>query len=103
MKGDKFRETAARCGDLPTSTLAVPGLEYVGSESVAWEALCVKAAAWCAFGPARMEGSEPTEWSQAMAYYTQRRFAEGPLVDSIHEFAGLALFARLMAIATREE
>lgn len=103
MKGDMFREMVARCGELPDSVMAVPGLEYVGAQSVSWEALCIKAAAWCAFGPARMEGSEPSEWSQAMAYYQQRRFAEGPIVDSIHEFAGLALFARLMAIVTREE
>jgi hypothetical protein len=103
MKGDAFREMAAQCGELPDSVMAVPGLEYVGEKSAEWEALCVKASAWCAFGPERANGSAPDEWSSAMRYYTQRRFQEGPLIDSIHEFAGLALFARLMAIVTREE
>ena len=94
MKGDKFRETAARCGDLPTSALAVPGLEYVGVQSASWESLCLRAAAWANVGP---EKGWITE-EELIA------FGAGPVKAKRVHFAvaGLALFARLMAIVTRD-
>ena len=94
MKGDKFLEMAAQCGDLPTSALAVPGLEYVGVQSASWESLCLRAAAWANLGP---EKGWITE-EELIA------FGAGPVKAKRVHFAvaGLALFARLMAIVTRE-
>lgn len=67
-----------------------------------WDALCVWAAGWCDLGPERMEGSAPREWEAAMRFFSDRMI-EGhrtrrtdPL---LYEFAGLALFGRLMALA----
>lgn len=92
MKGDAFLEMAARCGDLPTSTLAVPVLEYVGAQSASWESLCLRAAAWANIGP---EKGWITE-DELVA------FGAGPLSAVVVPVAGLALFARLMAIVMRE-
>lgn len=95
MKGDKFREMVARCGDLPTSTLAVPGLGYVGVQSGSWESLCLRASAWANLGPEK-------GWITKDELVA---FGAGPVkAKRIHfAVAGLALFARLMAIVTRVE
>ena len=102
MKGDAFREMAARCGDLPDSVMAVPGLEYVGENSAEWEALCVNAAAWCGEGPDRDNGSEPAEWALAMEFFRRNSLRRSTSMTA-PEFAGLALFCRLMAIVMRGE
>jgi hypothetical protein len=99
VKGDAFREMAARCGELPDSVMAVPGLEYVGEKSAEWEALCVKAAGWANVDP-RVIYSDRAD---------QRAWEPGCYAWELEhdEFAlglrGLALFARLMAIVTREK
>jgi hypothetical protein len=99
MKGDAFLEMAARCGDLPDSVMAVPGLEYVGEKSAEWEALCIKAAGWSGFPRASgyLDCNDLKAFKPDCYAHT--------LSDA--EFEGgircLALFARLMAIVTREK
>ena len=96
MKGDAILEMAARCGDLPDSVMAAPGLEYVGEKSAEWEALCVDAAAWVGEGPDADKESSMT--NAAAEFYRTRSY-----VRARWALSGLALFARLMAIVTREE
>jgi hypothetical protein len=99
MKGDAFLEMAARCGDLPDSVMAVPGLEYVGEKSAEWEALCIKAAGWGGRGPGLKEEPSAEEEAQWREWATKRTTIKELFLPLI----GLALFARLMAIVTREE
>lgn len=66
--------------------------------SRSWEALCVRAAAWCDIGPERSEGSTPRVWVQAMAFFANRKDETSP---SEWGLVGFALFARLMAIVSR--
>ena len=66
-----------------------------------WEALCVRASGWCDLGPEREEGSAPRDWEQAMDFFA-RRVRQEAIYPSLWDFAGLALFARLMSIATAQ-
>ena len=88
MKGDKFREMAARCGELPDSVMAVPGLGYVGEKSAEWTALLEQVGIMLGVGPF---GS-----AADLAMVTRVHGLRGRL-------GGLARFAALMAIVTREE
>ena len=99
MKGDAFREMAAQCGELPDSVMAVPGLEYVGEKSAEWEALCARTARWLRLGPLRSEPLPAAEFAGLLRLYESVGLAS----VTVASIAGLARFARLMAIVTREE
>jgi len=101
MKGDKFRAMADRCGDLPDSVMAVPGLEYVGEKSAEWEALCVRAAGWIGQGP---EASRIDPYDEELAL-DRAMDVRLPVADRVttKSIYGLALFARLMAIVTKDQ
>jgi len=95
MKGDKFLEMAARCGDLPDSVMAVPGLEYVGVQSASWEALCVRAAGW---GGADVHG-----YLDPLDLRAFRPQCYASTLDEASWVNGLAGLARLMAIVTKDQ
>jgi len=98
MKGDKFRAMSARCGDPPDSVMAVPGLEYVGEKSAEWEALCVRAAGWSGFPMSGYLDCADLKAFKPECYARSLRD-----LDFEIGLRGLAGFARLMAIVTREE